>query len=86
MGQLLRLFDLNPLLVINYSCDLTDDLERHRNIIFGRWYITHLEPKEIVRQKHTNTSERIYAAVFYREDNPYRYELEGIFSEIFRGK
>ena len=86
MGQLLKLFDLNPLLIINYSCDLTDELERHRNIIFGRWYLTHLEPNGVARQKHINTSERIYAAVLYRESNPHRHELEETFSKIFRGK
>lgn len=86
MDQLLRLFDLNPLLVINYSCDLTDNLERHRNIIFGRRYLTHLQPRDIIRKKHTNVSERVYISVLYRGDNPYKAEIEETFLQIFRGK
>ncbi|MVM35241.1 hypothetical protein GO755_34790 [Spirosoma sp. HMF4905] len=86
MDELKKLFQANPLLVIAYSCDLTNELERHRSVTFGRWYRKYLSTVGVLRKKYENPGLRAYGAVLYHESNPYMIEIEEEFSEIFSGK
>jgi hypothetical protein len=85
--QLLRdLFDANPFLVINYTCDTLQGFDRHRRIIFGKWYKKYSASTGILRINHDDPSQRIYAAALYHQDNPYKADIERVFTELFKNK
>lgn len=86
MGLVQRLFELNPLLIIAYTCDTTHGLERHRNILFGRWYRKYLKFNEIIRMKYENPGTRTYAGVLFHERNPFKDEIEEEFKYQLTGK
>ena len=86
MGLLQDLFSSNPLLVIAYSCDTDQELERHRSILFGQWYRKYLQPQNVTRMTYANRSTRIYAGILFRQDNPYSNEIEEEFTFQLDGK
>lgn len=86
MDQIVELFQSNPSLVLNYTCDLADELERNRKIAFGTWYKTYLKPMGVERIEYDNPSGRVHAAALYWHNHPDRAEVEEIFNEIFVGK
>lgn len=86
MGQLQSLFDLNPLLVVAYTCDTTYGLERHRSILFGKWYRKYLKFMGVTRMIYDNPGTRTYAGILYHESNPFITEIEEEFRFQLLGK
>lgn len=86
MGLLQHFFEVNPLLVIAYTCDTGNELEEARFILFKRWYRKYLEQEGIIHMPYESPSTRVYAGVLYRQDNPYKDAIEEEFNAQLRGK
>ena len=86
MGELQALFKLNPFLVIAYTCDTTENLERHRSIVFKKWYRKYLQALNVTHVTYQGPGTRTYGGILFSEDNPYKEDIEAEFNFQLSGK
>lgn len=84
MYALSRTFEANPETILAFTCSTEDDLERHRRILFGRWY--QRNGRGYTRLTHNDAANKLYTAVIYRDDHPDREQINAIFVKTYTNK
>ncbi|MCK8496036.1 DUF6169 family protein [Spirosoma sp. RP8] len=81
---LVLIFDSRPDVVLSFTCSTKDGRERHRSILFGKWFSQY--GGGYTRIKRSNPQTSFYAYTIFLADHPHSEQIKEEFERVYINK